>query len=82
MGYWLVGLDAGAPEPLATAAPTAPIVLVLGAEGRGLRRLTAETCDVLARLPVAPRAAEFGIDSLNVAGAAAVALYEVTRGMK
>ena len=48
--------------------------LVLGAEGRGLRRLTAEYCDELVRLPTNP---DFG--TLNISNAAAVALYEVQR---
>jgi 23S rRNA (guanosine2251-2'-O)-methyltransferase len=50
------------------------VALVLGAEDAGLRRLQRETCDELVRLPMAP-----GIESLNVAAAAAVALYEVAR---
>jgi 23S rRNA (guanosine2251-2'-O)-methyltransferase len=48
--------------------------LVLGAEDTGLRRLQRETCDELVRLPITP-----AMESLNVAAAAAVALYEVIR---
>ena len=48
--------------------------LVIGAEGSGLRRLVRETCDVLVRIPIAP-----SVDSLNVAAAAAIALYECRR---
>jgi 23S rRNA (guanosine2251-2'-O)-methyltransferase len=50
------------------------VALVLGAEESGMRRLQRETCDELVRLPIAP-----GMESLNVAAAAAVALYEVAR---
>lgn len=79
MGFWVVGLDAGAEKPLSEAKGNGATALVLGAEGKGLRRLTAENCDTLARLPVAPGAEAAGIDSLNVSAAAAVALYEVVR---
>ena len=48
--------------------------LIAGAEGRGLSRLTAERCDLPARIPIAE-----GTESLNIAVAAGVALYEVSR---
>lgn len=75
-GFWVMGLAADAPRTLAEAMPRdRRVALVLGAEDSGLRRLQRETCDELVRLPMSP-----GVESLNVAAAAAVALYEVARG--
>jgi 23S rRNA (guanosine2251-2'-O)-methyltransferase len=75
-GFWSVGLDAGAPVTVAGAGLSGALALVLGAEGSGLRRLTREHCDHLARLPMMPD----GVESLNVSNACAVALYELRRG--
>jgi 23S rRNA (guanosine2251-2'-O)-methyltransferase len=69
-GFLTVGLDSGAADDLAAVALHAPLALVLGAEGKGLRQLTGATCDRLARLDL-PGA----IKSLNVSNAAALALY-------
>lgn len=76
LGYWRIALDAGAEAPLDGTGPDSAVALVLGAEGKGLRRLTAEHCDAAARLPVAGG----GPASLNVSVAAAIALYEFVRG--
>ena len=69
LGYWRVGLDSAAPQTFAEARLARPLALVLGAEDKGLRRLTRERCDVMARLEL-PGA----IKSLNVSNACAVAL--------
>jgi 23S rRNA (guanosine2251-2'-O)-methyltransferase len=73
-GFLTVGLDSAAADDLAAIALHAPLALVLGAEGRGLRQLTGATCDRLARLEL-PGA----IKSLNVSNAAALALYIASR---
>lgn len=73
-GFWVAGLDGGAPKTLAETALSGKVALVLGAEGEGLRRLTRENCDYLVRLPQTSL-----VESLNVSNAAAVALYELVR---
>jgi len=73
-GFRLVGLDSDAEIPLADVDKAPPLALVLGAEGKGLRQLTKQTCDVVARLDL-PGV----IQSLNVSNAAAIALAELNR---
>lgn len=76
-GFQLVGLDSEAPEEIHDLPLRLPVVLVLGAEGKGLRQSTRALCDHLARLEL-PGA----IRSLNVSNAAAICLYAVSRGLK
>jgi 23S rRNA (guanosine2251-2'-O)-methyltransferase len=72
---WSVGLDAsGASSIFDLEVADSPVALVLGAEGRGVSRLARERCDVLASIPMRGR-----LESINVAAAAAVACFEVTR---
>jgi len=74
-GCWTVGLDERGSTPIDTLeVADQRIVLVLGAEGRGLARLTRERCDLVAQIPM------YGhLSSLNVATAAAIACYEIAR---
>lgn len=73
-GIWIVGLAGEAEIDLYGIDLKGPLALVLGSEGRGLRRLTRERCDFLARLPM------FGtVESLNVSVATGVCLYEALR---
>ena len=76
-GYWCVGLAEEGAKNLGELDMSGRTVLVLGAEGEGLRHLTRQKCDELARLPTGG-----AIGSLNVSNAAAVALYEVRRQAK
>ena len=69
LGYWRVGLDSQGAQTLDATRLDRPLALVLGAEDKGLRRLTREHCDVMARLDL-PGA----IQSLNVSNACAIAL--------
>jgi 23S rRNA (guanosine2251-2'-O)-methyltransferase len=73
-GYLLVGLDTTGEADLGEVTMRAPLALVLGAEGKGLRQLTRATCDQVARLDLPGK-----IKSLNVSNAAALALYVATK---
>ncbi len=79
-GCWTVGLAPDAPALLSGPALAGRrVALVLGAEDEGLRRLTRETCDEVARLAMPAPATGQAMPSLNVAAAAAIALYEISR---
>ncbi|MBA3662474.1 MAG: 23S rRNA (guanosine(2251)-2'-O)-methyltransferase RlmB [Gammaproteobacteria bacterium] len=73
-GFWIYGTDDAVKETLYDLKLQGSIALVLGAEGKGLRRLTREHCDVLVNIPMLGR-----ISSLNVSVAAGVCLYEIVR---
>jgi 23S rRNA (guanosine2251-2'-O)-methyltransferase len=71
---WTVGLDASAPHAYDKIDLRQPTAVVFGAEGAGLRRLVKESCDLLASIPMRGH-----VQSLNVATAAAVVLFEAVR---
>lgn len=74
-GLFVAGLDGdGSIEVAALEVADEPLVLVVGSEGKGLSRLVGETCDMVARIPIAATT-----ESLNAGIAASVALYEVAR---
>ncbi|MDA1313012.1 MAG: 23S rRNA (guanosine(2251)-2'-O)-methyltransferase RlmB [Acidobacteria bacterium] len=72
--FWLYGLDERGSQSYLEADYAGNVGLVLGSEGNGLHRLTAEKCDFLVRIPIAGP-----IASLNVSVAAGVALFEIIR---
>ena len=76
-GFLTVGLDSEGDSDLAALPLRAPLALVLGAEGKGLRQLTREICDHVARIDV-PGV----IASLNVSNVTAVALFVASRQMR
>ncbi len=73
-GVWTVGLDASEDRSLYDLDLKVPLALVVGSEGRGLRRLVRDRCDWLASLPMQGR-----VSSLNVSVAAGIALFEAVR---
>ena len=73
-GFWVVGLDVNASSPIGTMDLPDKCILAFGAEGRGLRRLTHDACDLLVSIPTTD-----AIQSLNVSASAAIALYEWNR---
>ncbi len=74
-GVWSVGLDAGGTaDVFALEVADRPLVVVLGAEGRGLSRLARERCDLVAGIPM-----RGALESLNVATAAAIACHAIAR---
>ncbi|MES1988940.1 MAG: 23S rRNA (guanosine(2251)-2'-O)-methyltransferase RlmB [Pseudomonadota bacterium] len=73
-GVFVIGTTMDAPSTLLNTKLDGPIAIVLGAEGDGIRRLTAETCDALMTIPM------YGsVESLNVSVASGICLYEARR---
>ena len=73
-GVWIVGTAGEAQQSLYDCKMTGPVALVMGAEGKGMRRLTREHCDELIKLPMAGT-----VSSLNVSVATGICLYEIVR---
>jgi 23S rRNA (guanosine2251-2'-O)-methyltransferase len=73
-GVWVVGADAAAPRSLYQTKLAPPVALVLGGEGRGVRRLTRDLCDELVCIPMAG-----SVESLNVSVATGIVLFELLR---
>ncbi|WP_454256282.1 23S rRNA (guanosine(2251)-2'-O)-methyltransferase RlmB [Pseudomonas sp. Marseille-Q8238] len=73
-GLWLVGTAGEAEQELYQQDLTGPTVLIMGAEGKGMRRLTRDHCDYLVKLPMAG-----SVSSLNVSVATGVCLFEAVR---
>ena len=71
---WVIGLDAAGTTAWSEFDLKQPVALVLGGEGKGLRRLARDTCDLLLSIPLSN-----GVESLNVAVAAGVVLFEAVR---
>lgn len=73
-GFWRIALTGDGDQSLSEAVPQGDVVLVLGSEGAGIRRLVREHCEVSAFIPISR-----DVESLNVSNAAAIALYELRR---
>lgn len=73
-GVWITGTAGEAEASLYEADFTGPVALVMGSEGKGMRRLTREACDTLVKLPMAG-----SVSSLNVSVATGICLFEVVR---
>jgi len=76
LGFWRIALEIGGGVTLKEAVVDRDCALVLGSEGSGIRRLVRSRCDVAATVPMS-----LMMESLNVSSAAAIALYEIRRGL-
>ena len=73
-GFWVAGADMEGKETCYEANLTGPLVLVVGSEGKGMSRLTKESCDFLVRIPMAGK-----INSLNASVAGSILMYEAMK---
>ena len=70
--FWIVGMDGYAKTNIDKMNKTGKLAVVMGSEGKGMRRLIEESCDMTVRLPISEK-----VESLNVSTAAAIVLYEL-----
>ena len=75
--YWTVGLDGDSQTNICDYKVSPKTVIIMGAEGKGMRRLTKESCDEIVYIET-PNSDEI-VDSLNVSNAATIALFEISR---
>ncbi len=73
-GFWVIGMDGYAKTTIDKINKTGKIAVIMGSEGKGMRRLVEESCDTTVKLPISPK-----VESLNVSTAAAIALYELNK---
>jgi 23S rRNA (guanosine2251-2'-O)-methyltransferase len=73
-GFWVIGMDGYAKTTIDKINKTGKTAIIMGSEGKGMRRLVEESCDDTVRLPISPK-----VESLNVATAAAITLYELNK---
>ena len=73
-GFWTVGMDGYAKNTIDKIEKSGKTAIIMGSEGKGMRRLVEEACDITVKLPISPK-----VESLNVSTAAAIALYEINK---
>ena len=73
-GFWTIGMDGYAQNTPANIKKGGKNAIIMGSEGKGMRRLVEENCDITVKLPMNPK-----VESLNVATAAAIVLYEINK---
>lgn len=73
-GFWVMGMDGYADVTIDKVNKNGKTAIVMGSEGKGMRRLVQENCDTSVKLPISPN-----VESLNVSTAAAIALYELSK---
>lgn len=73
-GFWTIGMDGHAQTTVSELKKGGKNAIIMGSEGKGMRRLVEESCDITVRLPISEK-----VESLNVSTAAAIVLYEMNK---